>query len=613
MLPSDTQIFLVNNLDTAMAMKRWLGERRDFLGVDTESTGFNPYEPGAKLRLIQLGDERTGWAVPWELWGGVALECLNAYEGDIGFHNVDHDAPWLKVHAGYDIPWHRTHDTMIMSQICNPGGGAKLKDLSTQLVDPRADMGEKALKAAFKRNNWFWHNVPIELEEYWFYSGLDPVLNSHLFKHFRADLKYPEVYDVEMAVRRICTNMKMNGMRIDPEYSAAKYKELMDYVEKAKTWAKENWNTDIGSNPQLAHFFQNQLGAKFSKFSDKTHAPSVDKEQMALFQKSPDKTVAGAADFIIRMRNAEKKGNSYFKNFLDMSNDGLLHAGIQITHARTHRMSVTKPAMQTIPRGDAVVRDAIIPVRANDVLISCDYSQVEMRLLSHFSHDPKLQKAFKDADATGDDFFVAIGRDIYNDPAFSKKDGRRGLVKSTMYGAAYGSGIKKMADTAGVSYEQMEAVSSTIFAAYPGIKKFMSDIEKQGKEREALEGQGYVLTDMGRRLPADVGRVYTLTNYILQGTAAELMKKAIIRLDAAGYGNVMCMPIHDEMIFSLPENEAEDAMEDIAQIMSYCNGQFEVDLPAEPEGPMTRWGDKYRKEGEIFGYDANDVHATIVE
>jgi DNA polymerase-1 len=102
--------------------------------------------------------------------------------------------------------------------------------------------------------------------------------------------------------------------------------------------------------------------------------------------------------------------------------------------------------------------------------------------------------------------------------------------------------------------------------------------------------------------------VYTLTNYILQGTAAELMKKAIIRLDAAGYADYMCMPIHDEMIFSLPEVDAEEAMTDIANIMSYCKGQFEVDLPAEPEGPMNRWGDKYRKEGEIFGYDATSIH-----
>lgn len=605
-LPSDTNVYLVNDIETAFAMKRWLGERRDFLGVDTETTGLDAYAPGAHIRLIQIGDKKTGWAIPAQRWGGVALECLNAYEGEIGFHNVDFDAPWLHK-FGYKIPWHRTHDTMVMAQIENPGAPAGLKPLATQLVDPRADQGQKDLKAAFKRNNWWWDTVPIELEEYWFYSGLDPVLNAHLYSHFRTDLKYPEVYDLEMAVRRICTNMSMNGMRVDLDYSAAKHEELMGFVERAKNFGKDNWGIDIGSNQQLADFFENKLNANFSVFSEKTNAPSVDKNQMDIFQKSDDATVAGVAEFVIRMRKAEKMGNSYFKNFIDFNNDGLVHPEIKIMGARTHRMSVTKPALQTIPKGDALVRDAFIPVRSNDVMISCDYSQVEMRLLSHFSKDERLQKAFKLADATGDDFFVMLGRDIYADANFDRKDARRGLVKGTMYGAAYGSGIKKMAETAGVSYEQMAAVSATVFQNYPGIKRFMAEVEAMGKDRENAEGQGYILTEMGRRLPADLGKLYALTNYTLQGTAAELMKKAIVRLDACGYADYMCMPIHDEMIFSLPKEDEEFAKKDITEIMSYCKGEFLVDLPAEAEGGYDRWGAKYRKKGEIFGYDATKL------
>lgn len=605
-LPSDTNVYFVDNIDTAMEMKRWLGQTREVLGVDTETTGLDAYAPGANIRLIQLGDKKTGWAVPFEMWGGVAMECLNSYEGELAFHNVDFDAPWLAKFAKYRIPWHRTHDTMVMSQIESPGGSHKLKELSTRHVDPRADVGQKDLKNAFKRNGWDWATVPLNLEEYWFYSGLDPVLNSHLFSHFRTDLKYPEVYDLEMAVRRVCTNMSMNGMRVDLDYSSVKYKELSDYVEKAKTWAKDNWGVDIGSNPQLAAFLQ-QNGAEFSYFSEKTNAPSVAKDQLGEFLKAENDFVKGVAEFVIRTRNAEKMGNTYFKGFLDSHNDGLLHAQIKTMGARTHRMSVTKPALQTIPRGDALVRDAFIPVRENDLIISCDYSQVEMRLLSHFSRDDRLQKAFKEADATGGDFFVTLGKDIYADPNFSKKDSRRGLVKGTMYGAAYGSGIQKMADTAGVTYEQMAEVSATVFKNYPGIKRFMTEVESMGKSREREEGQGYILTEMGRRLPADIGKLYALTNYTLQGTAAELMKKAIVRLDAAGYADFMCMPIHDEMIFSLPASETDDAMKEIAELMSYCNGEFLVDLPAEPEGPLDRWGTKYRKEGEIFGYDTSSL------
>jgi DNA polymerase-1 len=88
--------------------------------------------------------------------------------------------------------------------------------------------------------------------------------------------------------------------------------------------------------------------------------------------------------------------------------------------------------------------------------------------------------------------------------------------------------------------------------------------------------------------------MYTLTNYTLQGTAAELMKKAIVRLEAAGYGPYMQMAIHDEMIFSLPPEMVDDALPEIEALMSYVNGEFDVDLPAEPEViGATNWGAKY--------------------
>lgn len=591
---NDPQMHLVNNIDTAMEMKRWLGERRPVLGLDTETTGLDAYAPGAKLRLVQIGDHKTGWAVPWEGWGGVAMECLNAYDGTIALHNASFDAPWLERHGGWKVPWHRVHDTMIMAQINDPGSPATLKGLSTKYVDPRADAGQKDLKKAMKDNGWDWATVPLELESMWVYSALDPILTAHLWSHYRTDLKYPQVFDLEMSVLRITSKMESNGMRVDLNYSQKKYDELMGWAERSKQWAKDTLGVAIGSNPQLVEYFRDRLGAKFSKYTG-TGNPSVDKEQLAIFQSDPDPEVKNMADFIMHVRHAEKMGNSYFKNFLNMNNDGIVHPNIRTLGARTGRMSVTSPALQTIPRGDALVRDAFIPINEGEGILSCDYSQVEMRLLAHFSKDEALQRAFREADRTGGDFFVSLGRDIYADPSFSKKDGRRGLVKSTMYGAAYGSGIQKMADTAGILYEQMKEVSDAVFTTYPGIRRFMQDIEVVGTKREQEEGAGYIVTEMGRRLPADKGKVYSLTNYTLQGTAAELMKKALIRLDAAGYSDSMLIPIHDEVVFSLPYKDHKDAMKEIETTMSYCNGEFAVDLPAEPEGPFDRWGSKYRK------------------
>lgn len=594
-LPSDIDLRLVTCIDDLFDLKRWLGERREVMGLDTETSGLDPWAPGARLRTIQIGDHRAGWVIPWEGWGGAAIECLDAFDGPLTLHNASFDAKWLRLHANWFLPWERTHDTLIMADVMDPGGSHGLKDLTVKYIDPMAAAGEKLLKQAFKANGWGWNTVPIDFEPFWLYSALDPVLAAHLWSHYRADLAFPVAYDLEMAVRRICTDMEFRGMRVDLEYSKKRFDELKLQVEKSKEWAKENWGISIGSNPQLADFFQNELGAKFEVFSKTSGKPSVDKNQMAIFLTDEDPTIAGVAKFINEVRNADKMSNSYFKNFLEMNNDGVVHPSIKTMGARTGRMSVTSPALQTIPKDDSMgVRKAFTPRNPGEVLISCDYSQVEMRLLAHFSEDPALQEAFREADATGGDFFVSIGRQIYNDPNFSKKDKRRGLMKNVMYGAAYGSGIQKMADSAGVPFEQMKAVSDDLFTAYPGIKDFMTRTERMGEMREKSEGVGYIVTATGRHIPADPGKMYTLTNYTLQGTAAELMKQAIVRLDAGGYGPYMMMAIHDEMIFSIPEDLVEKALPEIQELMSYCNGEFAVDLPAEPEViGSSNWGEKY--------------------
>jgi DNA polymerase-1 len=576
-------------------MKRWFSERRDVMGLDTETTGLDPWEPGAGLRLVQIGDHREGWAVPWERWGGAAIELMDAWKGEFTLHNASFDAKWLKVHANWDMPWSRTHDTMIMAQIEDPSGPADLKTLSTRYVDPMSAAGQKELKQAMKVHGWTWATIPIDFPAYYLYSALDPVLAAHLWSHYRTDLSFPEAYDLEMAVRRVCTEMEMTGMRVDLEYSQKRFDELTQEVNKSKAWAEDNWGFKIGSGPKLADFFENKLGAKFEVFSKTTGKPSVDKNQMELFLHDENETIRGVAKFINRVRNADKMANSYFKNFLQMNNDGIVHPSVKTMGARTGRMSVTAPALQTIPKDDSMgVRKAFIPRNPGEILISCDYSQVEMRLLAHFSGDAALQAAFKEADLTGGDFFVSIGRQVYNDPTFSKKDPRRGLMKGVMYGAAYGSGIQKMADTAGVTFEEMKKVSDDVFDAYPGIKRFMQETERLGTMREESEGIGYIVTGTGRKIPADKGKMYTLTNYTLQGTAAELMKKAIVRLEAAGYGKFMMMAIHDEMIFSMPPELVEEALPEIEALMSYVNGEFDVDLPAEPEiiGSVS-WGEKY--------------------
>lgn len=589
-LPGDMELTLVNTVDDAFAFKRWASERHEALGVDTETSGLNPRAPGAKLRLVQIGDRKSGWAIPWEQWGGVALEILNQFDGYWVAHNLAFDARWLDIHAGWKVPWHRAHDTMIMAQIVDPLGSGALKPLAIRHIDRRAGVGDVLLKEAMSKEGWGWENIPVDYDAYWAYGALDPVLTMHLYDHFRADQKYPQVYELEMAARRVVSHMEDNGSPVDLEYCQTKYDQLTTWVEQVKDWGRNELGISIGSTTQLIKYFNN-LGADITR-QTKSGNPSVDKYQLKLWANDPNSPACEFAKLLLKVRHADKMSNSYFKNFLGMHHNGILHPSVKTLGARTGRMSITDPALQTLPKGEALVRDAFIPHEGH-VLVSSDWSQIEMRLMAHFSQDERLAKAFFDADASGGDFFVELGKEIYRDQNFTKEDKRRGLVKNTLYGAAYGAGVSKMAETAGVPYDVMKSVSDSVFATYPGIKKFQNTVGDLGVRREREEGQGYVTTPYGRRLPCDEGKVYALTNYLLQGHAAEMLKNALVQLDLAGLGDYALLPVHDEVIFSVPREDAEEAMHLIKEVMSVTEGYL-VPIPAEPEGPLARWGEKYR-------------------
>jgi len=186
----DVQLHLVETLDEALAFKRWLGERHenDAVAVDTETSGLDPRDPGARIRLIQFGDTRQGWSVPWEDWRGLALEALGAWEGTFVTHNAAFEIKWVHHHSAFRFPRDRTVDTMIGAHIIDPLGSGALKQLSVQHIDKRAAAGQHTLQNAFAEQRWTWDTVPVTFEPYWTYAALDTTLTAQLWDKFRGDL-----------------------------------------------------------------------------------------------------------------------------------------------------------------------------------------------------------------------------------------------------------------------------------------------------------------------------------------------------------------------------------------------------------------------------------------
>jgi DNA polymerase-1 len=600
----DIKLELVNSAEQAARFISWLGERRPLnaIAVDIETGEL----PGGKrddalspwhgqIRLVQVGDGLTGWSIPWGEWSGVFYEGMDKFDGQIVCHNIAFEARWFDVQSRWKMPWHRAHDTMIMAHLIDPLGSGALKRLTSQYVDAKAASLQSQLDEGLVKNGWTWGTVPIDYQPYWAYGALDTVLTMKLFELFWQKCgpgqPYSQAYELEMNTRRIVTRMELNGARLDLDYSRRKYDELVEYTEQVKTWAKDSYNgLSITSNIQLVRQFE-AMGALITETTP-SGAKSASADQLKMLVRDGTPQIQELAATVLKQRKADKLANTYFSNFINDNVNGFVHPSVKTLGARTGRMSIQNPALQTLPKGDDTVRRAFLPKDDDHVIVTSDLDQVEFRMFATLSKDENLINLFNMADATGSDPFTEIGREVYADPAMQKSDKRRGLIKGVVYGRLYGAGVAKQALTAGVPEEQMRAVSNAFDERFPGMALFQKKVEDVGMRRLRSEGQGYVNTWTGRRLPCDEDRVYTLTNYLIQGGAAEVFKSNLVKLDQADLTELLIVPVHDEIVLNAPRESAAEIQQIVRECMTTRDG-WAVPLTADVDGPLENWGQKY--------------------
>jgi len=597
---------LIDDVQSAQDFLTWLGERRpeQAIGLDIETgqlpgrlskDALSPWH--GQIRLVQIGDANAGWAIPWPTWSGLFYEAMRKFTGPIVIHNIAFEDKWFELHSEWKLPWHRVHDTMIMAQILYPQRKTiALKDLAREYVDSSADYMEAKLADVFRANGWTWGTIPVQHEVYWGYGALDPVITMRLWEQFyprdAPGTQFNSAYELEMAVRRIANKMELNGARIDPLYAELQLHKLGQHAAMIKHQVEADYNTLISSPAQLSRTFTS-LGATLGEKTASGNV-SVDKTQLDLLIHDPNPSVSNLATQVLEYRKNEKLAASYFRNFLDRNIDGILHPSIKTLGARTSRMSITEPALQTLPSGGNIVRKSFIPREPGNLIITSDLDQVEFRMFASYCQDPGLIEMFRVADATGSDAFTEIGRQVYQDPSMQKSDSRRSLIKGVIYGRLYGAGVAKQATTAGVAVEQMQAVSDSLDLAYPGMAKFQRKVTDLGSQRIGETGEGYIETWTGRKVTCDGNRPYTLVNYLIQGGAAEVFKNNLVKLDQANLTGHLIVPVHDEIVLEAPEKDARDIMHTVQECMTTTDG-WAVPLTAGVDGPFKNWGEKYEK------------------
>lgn len=590
---SDVKLHLIESLDDVLKFKEWLGRRRKHhaLAFDTETTGLKIGND--IVRLVQIGDDAEGWAAAWTHevgaqgrfisgWGGaIFADLVNTWDGLLLAHNAKFDVGMAE-HMRVNVPRGRIVDTRIMAHIDAPHLSTALKNVANRIVDATSSQAQSKLQVG----GWSWADVPIDYQDYWTYGALDPVLTYRVFDALvdRVPLDDP-AFVLENSVQWVIERMERYGAHIDVEFAKTKYDEFQRYVEETGDWIEREYGVKAGSNAAIVRVLQD-AGYEFSK-ATASGAVALDKEVLG----GIDHPLAEA---VLSRRQIQKLASTYLRHFSRETDEhDLLHPSINTLGARTSRMSMSDPNLQNLPRKNTVnpaadvVRECVT-AREGNVMLMCDFDQVEMRMLADMAQERSMIAAFKD---TSQDFFVSLARLVYGDDTIVKSSPLRQIVKNAGYATIYGAGIAKFALTAGISYEQAAKVRTRWDELFPDVVKFQRKVIDVATQRRSSEGLPYVRCPItGRKQVGDAGKEYALVNFLIQGAAAAVFKQKLLELDAAGLGEWMVAPVHDEVILDVPKDEARHAAEVLKAVMN-DDRLLSVPLSASVSwGPS--WGSK---------------------
>jgi DNA polymerase-1 len=594
---AQVELHFLDSLNHALEFREWLGLRRptDVIALDTEGSGLSPERD--HVRLVQFADDRSGWAIPVEDWRGVVADVLRTWHGDIYMHNAKYDVAMLRESQRLTYPRDRIRDTRLMAHVLDSTGSTALKNLTQRYVDPRANLGQQVLHDAMRTSGWTWATVPVDFQPYWAYGALDAVLTYRLGQVLwpRVLADAPVAYEVEAGVSWVTEQMERRGVMVDRPYAASFMGELEAYCAAAVRWCQETYGVRPGQSASVIRILQDE-GIQFSK-ATASGAISLDKEVLSGIDHPLAETVLGH-------RQAQKVISTYLSTYLELADDdGVIHPSINVIGGfnktageaggskgvRTGRMSMDSPNLQNVPtrtRMGAKIRRCI-RAREGHTLVMIDFDQIEMRMLGSVARDEAMIKAFRDPG----DFFCNLAAQLFNEPNFKKSDPRRQLVKNGGYAKIYGAGVAKFAKTAGIDEVSAKAFLDAFDAAFPGVRRMQREVETLATQRRIAEGVSYVRCPLtNRKHIADPGREYALVNYMIQGAAAVVLKRKMIELDAAGVGEWLVLPVHDEIIADVPTDRVTEYLEVARDVMN-DEDVVAVPITATPAtGPS--WGDK---------------------
>lgn len=500
-----------------------------------------------------------------------AIELLNNHK--LVLQNFKYDFAIIKKAFNYELKLYA--DTMILSWLLNT---SEKVGLDFQ-VDKYFDHKMIAFKDVVKKGENFSN---VEISKACEYAAEDALLTLMLFNRQLEAFKETQnekllklAFDVEFDFIDVLATMEDNGIRINTEplkdLKESNYKHIQELTSKIYESAGGEFN--INSPKQLGVVLFETLNLPVVKKTKTGYSTNE-----VVLHKLLDKHEI--IPLLLKYREAYKLQSTYIEPLLELGlkdKDSKIYTSFLQTGTATGRLSSKNPNLQNIPvrsEAGAQIRKAFIP-QDGYKLVGIDYSQIELRLLAHFSGDEALVDAFNH------------NLDIHRQTAVKifgeeEADSKRSIAKSINFGLLYGMGSKKLGDTLGIPAKEAKVYIEAYFEAFSSVKNYLKSIEEFAFE------QGFVITLLNRKRLFDFDSANGMqkaaylresVNTLFQGSAADLIKLSMIEIHKKYKNNDnirMLLQIHDELIFEIKEESVEEITKDLILIMENA---FELKIP----------------------------------
>ena len=584
------------------AFDRWLEriEAAELTGLDTETTSLDEMQ----ARIV---------GISFSVTPGEAAYIPLAHEGPDAPEQLPLDEvlarlkPWLENPArrklGQHVKYDRhvfanhgievagyVHDTMLQSyvlEVHRPHGLASLAE--RHLGRPGTSYEDLCGKGAHQIP---FAQVPVEQAAHYGCEDADQTLDVHLalWPRLEKQAALRGIYELEIATSEVLYRIERHGVLIDSDLLRQQSHELgqriLELEQEAHELAGQPFN--LGSPKQIGEIFFDKLGLPVVK-KTATGKPSTDEEVLEKL----------AEDYPLPARILEHRGLAKLKStYTDklpqmVDGGGRVHTHYAQAVAVTGRLASNDPNLQNIPIRTAEgrrIREAFIAPPGH-VIVSADYSQIELRIMAHLSDDEALLKAFHD----GLDVHRATASEVFGVAADQISSEQRRYAKVINFGLIYGMSSYGLARNLGIDNTAARNYIERYFERYPGVKRYMDETKLSAKAK------GYVETVFGRRLilpeinspngPRRSAAERAAINAPMQGTAADLIKKAMVAvqqaLDQGRHATRMILQVHDELVFEVPEGEVDWVRAEVPRLMA---GVAELKVPLLAEvGVGANW------------------------